>query len=78
MLWIEEPGGVVAGVLGRERPLLLRLVSIEMGFDPCPLLMPCWFQGKLSGPLILPITAEAGGVGNEWPRSIDGRPIDPG
>lgn len=40
MLWIDEPGGVVAGVLGSERALL-RLVSIDIGGLPCWLLIPC-------------------------------------
>jgi hypothetical protein len=34
-------GGVVAGVLGRERALLLRFLSIKIGLDPWPFLMPC-------------------------------------
>ncbi len=73
MFDMEAPGGVVAGVLGNERALLLlRLVSIDIWLAGWPLL-----HWKLSEPLMLPMTVEAlaGGVGNECARSRGGRDI---
>jgi len=74
MLWRVEPGGVVAGVFGSDRALLLRAVSIEIWLA-CPLLKPCWLHWKLSDAPMGPITLDAlvGGVGNVWARSIEGR-----
>ncbi len=65
----------MAGVLGSERALLLRLVSIEIWLGPCPLAIPCWLHWKLSEPLMPPMTVEAlvGGVGKVWARSRGGR-----
>ena len=76
MLWIELPGGVVAGVAGMERALL-RLVSMDMGFVLGAPPMPCWPHWKLfSDAPMLPMTLDAlvGGVGKVCARSSDGRP----
>lgn len=77
MLCSVLPGGVVAGVVGIER-VLLRLVSIDMGFC-CPLLI-AWWGGhvKLSElPMLTALEALVGGVGKVWARSRLGRPIFP-
>lgn len=79
-----EPGGVVAGVFGPRFECesgmlpLLRPVSMEMGFGPWPLLMPCWFHWKLSEAPTPPrrLLALVGGVGMGNGRSIGGRPIE--
>jgi hypothetical protein len=76
MLWMVEPGGVVAGVFGNDRALL-RFVSMDMGGAPGGPFIPCWFHWKLSEAMPPPITLEAlvGGVGKVWARSREGRPM---